>query len=106
MEKIKIDIENAEQKKQSLTTKHLALLQEQLGLPRKIRSILLKLKDCPMGTKEGDYLRMKLEELEKRNRTIHLFIQENLEELKKYNPDLFNILRPTEETKKSLKKAA
>ena len=100
------DADNFEQRRRFLTTKHLDLLQEQLDLPEKISSILLKLKDHAMDTKEGDRLRAELEELEKRNRTIYLSIQENLEELKKHNPDLFNILRPTEEAKKSLKKAA
>ncbi len=101
-------MESPEQRKKSLTAKHLNLLQEQLDLPDKISSVLLKLKDYAMDTKEGNRLRAELDELEKRNRTIHLSIQDNLEELKKYNPDFFNPPQLAEENKppKTAKKAA
>jgi hypothetical protein len=94
-----VDIEALGEKRVSLMTIHLNLMQEQLDLPKKISSTLLKLNDYHIDSEEGDHMRAKLNVLEERNRTIHLSIQNNLKELKDCETSL-------EESKQSMKKAA
>ena len=101
----KADVEELEQKRKTLTTRHLDLMQEEVDLPEKIRPIVLRLNEHPMGTEEGDRLRAELDVMEGRLRTIHLPIQENLKELKECNATLEEAQQLSEKTGRTDKAA-